>query len=233
MKAPFSFLELLLPTQPHWGLLNSEHPQPSPALKPHQFWIPAGSQDLIILFCLSVGSSLSNSCCSRPVRFSLPHSWLVKINPLTTCNLHIHLLTFLEFFFLSGDQELCVYCPSGSPRARIPVSAVSLLGRSGRWAGAETTSWMPSLSVSSWWRSGAHTNATHPGASTSGRRSSLPGTTPGRILSALISFTTKSSVAFDLESTAVRRWVYWFILPKRQNCINASHIKKQEYKLSL
>lgn len=71
-------------------------------------------------------------------------------------------------------------------------------------------------------------NAMRPGGSTSGRKSSPPGTIHRRILSALISFTIKSFAASALENTVVRRWVSLFILLKRQNYINISHIKKQE-----
>lgn len=71
-------------------------------------------------------------------------------------------------------------------------------------------------------------NAMRPGDSISGRKSSPPGTTHRRILSALISFTTKSFAASGLESTVVRRWVSLFVLLKRQNYINISHIKKEE-----
>ena len=72
----------------------------------------------------------------------------------------------------------------------------------------ETTSWTPSLSVSSTLKSWELKRGMLHGDSSSGRRSLLPGTTLQMILLVLTSYTSRWFVVSSLESTAVIKFVH-------------------------
>lgn len=81
------------------------------------------------------------------------------------------------------------------------------LTRSLLWGAAMTMWWMLCLSVSSMPKSKEHRSATRHGGSSSGRRSSPPGTIRVRTTWPPISFTNRSSEGWSLGSIGVTRWV--------------------------